>query len=115
MKIQEVKSHSRTQRVYAHTHLEALGLDADGSAQPIAAGFAGQEAAREVNNRIFFIALIIHTRVGRRTCSRLDQIQKDGWPGVASSWGSWYRKDGHRIGDFKRAGPKSTLLPHGRK
>jgi RuvB-like protein 1 (pontin 52) len=48
MKIQEVKSLSRTQRVYAHTHLQALGLREDGTAEPVAAGFAGQEAAREV-------------------------------------------------------------------
>jgi len=47
MKIEEVKSVSKSQRVDAHSHLRALGLKEDGTAEPIAAGFAGQEAARE--------------------------------------------------------------------
>ena len=48
MKIEEVKSLGKTQRVDAHSHLKALGLREDGYAEPIAAGFAGQESAREV-------------------------------------------------------------------
>jgi RuvB-like protein 1 (pontin 52) len=49
MKIEEVKSTGKTQRIDAHSHLRALGLTDKGEAEPIAAGFAGQEAAREVS------------------------------------------------------------------
>ena len=48
MKIEEVKSTTKTQRIAAHSHLKGLGLNEDGSAVPVAAGFVGQEQAREV-------------------------------------------------------------------
>jgi RuvB-like protein 1 (pontin 52) len=48
MKIEEVKSTTKTQRIAAHTHIKGLGLDEKGIAIPIAAGLVGQEAAREV-------------------------------------------------------------------
>eukprot|EP01015_Nassula_variabilis_P000189 TRINITY_DN1007_c0_g1_i4.p1 TRINITY_DN1007_c0_g1~~TRINITY_DN1007_c0_g1_i4.p1 ORF type:complete len:456 (-),score=101.81 TRINITY_DN1007_c0_g1_i4:39-1406(-) len=47
MKIEEVKSTTRTQRVATHSHIKALGLRDDGSAEEIAAGMVGQENARE--------------------------------------------------------------------
>ena len=48
MKIEEVKSTTKTQRIAAHTHIKGLGLDETGFAIPVAAGLVGQEAAREV-------------------------------------------------------------------
>lgn len=48
MQIQEVASLGKTQRIDAHSHLKALGLREDGTAEPSAAGFSGQENAREV-------------------------------------------------------------------
>ncbi|KAG6534654.1 hypothetical protein ZIOFF_008557 [Zingiber officinale] len=47
MKIDEVQSTSRKQRIATHTHIKGLGLDASGNAIPLAAGFVGQVAARE--------------------------------------------------------------------
>mmetsp|Transcript_104888 Transcript_104888/g.302694 ORF Transcript_104888/g.302694 Transcript_104888/m.302694 type:complete len:486 (-) Transcript_104888:125-1582(-) len=47
MKIEEVQSTTRTQRVAVHTHIKGLGLNDDGTAIPIAAGLVGQEKARE--------------------------------------------------------------------
>lgn len=47
MKIEEVRSTTKTQRVATHSHIKGLGLDDDGNAQPVAAGLVGQEAARE--------------------------------------------------------------------
>ncbi|GAB5593505.1 RuvB ATP-dependent DNA helicase pontin [Umbelopsis nana] len=47
MRIDQVKNTTREQRVAAHTHIKGLGLRDDGSAEPIAAGFVGQENARE--------------------------------------------------------------------
>ncbi|XP_078517866.1 ruvB-like 1 [Lissotriton helveticus] len=48
MKIEEVKSTTKTQRIAAHSHVKGLGLDSDsGLAKPAAAGLVGQETARE--------------------------------------------------------------------
>ncbi|KAI9335523.1 TIP49 C-terminus-domain-containing protein [Obelidium mucronatum] len=47
MKIQEVTSTTKEQRVAVHSHIKGLGLKEDGSAESIAAGFVGQETARE--------------------------------------------------------------------
>lgn len=57
MKIEEVKSTVRTQRIAAHSHIKGLGLDENGVPIEIAAGLVGQKPAREVNiscvNRVF--------------------------------------------------------------
>ena len=47
MKIEEVASTTRSQRVASHTHIKGLGLREDGTAEPIAAGLVGQVSARE--------------------------------------------------------------------
>ncbi|GJQ71494.1 pont [Trypoxylus dichotomus] len=47
MKIEEVKSTVKTQRISAHSHIKGLGLDENGYAIPMAAGLVGQESARE--------------------------------------------------------------------
>lgn len=52
MKIEEVRSTTKTQRVAAHTHVKGLGLDEAGMAIPISAGLVGQEAAREASGTI---------------------------------------------------------------
>lgn len=49
MKIEEVKSTAKTQRISAHTHIKGLGLDESGIAIQNAAGLVGQELAREVS------------------------------------------------------------------
>jgi RuvB-like protein 1 (pontin 52) len=38
MKIEEVQSTTKTQRVAVHTHIKGLGLDEEGNAIPIASG-----------------------------------------------------------------------------
>jgi len=48
LKIQEVKSTTKAQRVAAHSHIKGLGLNSDGTAiMPEAAGLVGQDKARE--------------------------------------------------------------------
>lgn len=47
MKIDEVDSTTKVQRIAAHTHVRGLGLREDGTAEPIAAGLVGQASARE--------------------------------------------------------------------
>merc|ERR1711939_97861 len=47
MKIEEVKSTTKAQRVAVHTHVKGLGLDEEGNAIQCASGLCGQEKARE--------------------------------------------------------------------
>ncbi|KAJ4775143.1 RuvB-like helicase 1 [Rhynchospora pubera] len=47
MRIEEVQSSTKKQRIATHTHIKGLGLDPNGTAIPMAAGFVGQVAARE--------------------------------------------------------------------
>merc|ERR1712022_111346 len=47
MKIEEVKSTTKAQRVASHTHIKGLGLDENGTAEQCASGLVGQEKARE--------------------------------------------------------------------
>jgi len=47
MKIEEVVSTTKTQRIASHSHIKGLGLAEDGVALPICAGLVGQEKARE--------------------------------------------------------------------
>lgn len=48
MKIEEVKSTTKTQRIASHSHVKGLGLDDAGNAKQNASGLVGQETAREV-------------------------------------------------------------------
>ena len=48
MKIEEVKSTTKTQRIATHSHVKGLGVDDEGIAHQVAAGLVGQELAREV-------------------------------------------------------------------
>lgn len=47
MKIEEVKSTTKTQRIAAHSHIKGLGLDENGEALAMGSGLVGQETARE--------------------------------------------------------------------
>ena len=47
MKIEEVKSVTRANRVAAHSHVKSLGLATDGTAEDIGGGMVGQVEARE--------------------------------------------------------------------
>ncbi|XP_019854200.1 PREDICTED: ruvB-like 1 [Amphimedon queenslandica] len=47
MKIEEVKSTTKVQRVAAHSHVKGLGLNEEGVAKPVSSGLVGQELARE--------------------------------------------------------------------
>ncbi|CAG8558058.1 948_t:CDS:10 [Diversispora eburnea] len=47
MKITEVRSTTREQRIAPHTHIKGLGLNEEGRAYQVADGFVGQNSARE--------------------------------------------------------------------
>lgn len=47
MKIEEVKSNTRSQRIAPHSHVKGLGLDEAGNARTSGGGFVGQTEARE--------------------------------------------------------------------
>ena len=48
MKIEEVKSTTKTQRIATHSHVKGLGLNEDGTSTAVGSGLVGQESAREV-------------------------------------------------------------------
>lgn len=50
MKIEEVKSTTKTQRISAHSHIKGLGVNEDGYAKENADGLVGQQLAREGAN-----------------------------------------------------------------
>lgn len=62
MKIEEVKSTTKAQRIAAHSHVKGLGLDENGIAIKVAAGLVGQTAAREVRtkHRCPLVIITIH-------------------------------------------------------
>jgi RuvB-like protein 1 (pontin 52) len=41
MKIEEVRSTTKTQRIASHTHIKGLGLNEDGSAKEVGHGLCG--------------------------------------------------------------------------
>ena len=47
MKIEEVRSTVKTQRISAHSHVKGLGLNEAGEAVKVASGLVGQDQARE--------------------------------------------------------------------
>lgn len=53
MKIEEVKSTVKTQRIAAHSHVKGLGLDDNGVPLQMAGGLVGQKNAREVISQYF--------------------------------------------------------------
>ena len=48
MKIEQIASQTKTERIAAHSHVRGLGLKEDGTALPVAGGLVGQAEAREV-------------------------------------------------------------------
>lgn len=52
MKIEEVKSTVKTQRIAAHSHVKGLGLDENGIPLQMGSGLVGQKHAREVFRNI---------------------------------------------------------------
>lgn len=67
MKIEEVKSTTKTQRIAAHSHIKGLGLDENGIALESASGLVGQEEAREVSqlesNKMFIYMINFRVRL----------------------------------------------------
>jgi len=58
MKIEEVKSTVKTQRISCHSHIKGLGLDEFGEAIQIASGLVGQEDARQVKFILQYIMIV---------------------------------------------------------
>jgi len=58
MKIEEVKSTTKSQRISAHSHVKGLGLNDEQRAIRNAGGLVGQEQAREVRIRMLLLLLL---------------------------------------------------------
>ncbi|KAK4421537.1 RuvB-like protein 1 [Sesamum alatum] len=52
MRIEEVQSTMKKQRIVTHTHIKGLGLEPNGKAIPLAAGFVSQASAREATDLV---------------------------------------------------------------
>lgn len=63
MKIEEVKSTTKTQRIASHSHVKGLGLDEAGNAKQSASGLVGQETAREVESQFMFCQCVNKCRM----------------------------------------------------
>jgi hypothetical protein len=79
---------ARENRVAAHSHIRGLGLREDGIAEQTAAGFIGQQQAREVRHSPFCVL-----NSGMRCCRRPDQVQENGWSRNVVGGRLWHWKD----------------------
>jgi RuvB-like protein 1 len=52
VRIEDMKSTVGLNRIAAHTHIQGLGLNEDGSAMPVSSGLVGQQEAREASGII---------------------------------------------------------------
>lgn len=64
MKIEEVKSSVKSQRIAPHSHVKGLGLDEQGNAKSTGGGFVGQSSAREAAGII--VDLVRSKKMGGR-------------------------------------------------
>jgi len=96
MKIQEVKSTTKKQRVAAHTHVKGLGLDETGAAKEIADGLVGQAKAREAAGLV--VELIRTKKMAGRA------LLLAGAPGTG--------KTALALGISQELGPKVTVFAH---
>ena len=87
MRIEEVQSTTKKQRVATHTHIKGLGVREDGTAEPMAAGFVGQEQVVFVLLR----ALLAHSAPAqdRRWALYTLTNRKLTWGRRARPAGSW--------------------------
>lgn len=109
MKIEEVRSTVKTQRISAHSHVKGLGLDESGSAINISAGLVGQTQAREVfyitkfdllNGFLYNLTKFIGGRFG----GRLDQVKENGWTCCPVCWTTRNGENGTGHGHSPRSG-----------
>ena len=77
MRIEEVQSTTKKQRVATHTHIKGLGLKEDGSALPVGSGFVGQDAAREASG------VVVEMIKGRKMAGRA--LMMAGPPGTGKT------------------------------
>merc|ERR1719217_216399 len=95
MKIEEVKSTTKTDHIASHSHVKGLGLNDAGEADPVAAGFIGQEKAREAAG--IAVDLIRSKKMAGRA------VLFAGAPGTG--------KTAIALGMAKELGPKVPFVP----
>ena len=74
MRIEEVASTTKSQRVATHTHIKGLGLAEDGEALQVAAGFVGQVTLQDHSLTTFPISPGRRLHMSHIACRR-----KPGW------------------------------------
>lgn len=136
-KITEVAATAKDARIATHSHIKGLGLNDDGTADGSAnaAGFVGQEAAREVAihdnidrvsrcvnqlltllhlSRCIFARLGV-VLAGRGNHSRPHPRKENGRARRFNSRCTRYRQDCTGVGDIAGVGKQSTFLSDGRE
>ena len=117
MKIDEVKSTVKTQRISAHSHVKGLGLNEAGEAITAASGLVGQAQAREA------AGLVVDLIKSKRMAGRA--ILMAGPPGKFKHFNHAnlklthfyifrYWKNCHCFSHCTRIGQQSSILSHGR-
>jgi hypothetical protein len=101
---------ARENRVAAHSHIKGLGLREDGVADQSAAGFIGQQQAREVR-----LSILSSNILELWCCGRLDQGQEDGGTGNAVGWRIWHGKNSAGTRSRSRTRAPSPVLSDRRK
>ncbi len=127
MRIEEVASTTKTQRVATHTHIKGLGLREDGTATTMASGFVGQEQAREACGVVVDMikqkvrggleaAGSSERDLDHRAQARAPRAPyaENGRESAAADWSAGHRENGAGAGDSPGAGHQGALLPHGR-
>ena len=113
-------STSRSSRIAPHSHIRGLGLGPDGLVEGDAAGFVGQNAAREVRlvapRRVFVSSWAVYNVfTGMRCRRRAHQDAQVFRTRVTPCGRAWNRKNGPRPRDCTGTRRKGTILPNGRQ
>lgn len=116
MKIEEIRSTTKSQRIAPHSHVKGLGLDDGGLAKPVGGGFVGQKEAREAAGIVVDLvrskkmagrAVLLAGPPGTGKVSLVFLFRRD-----CESRGDFL--DRHRIGHVARARFESSILSNGR-
>ena len=100
---------ARENRVAAHSHIKGLGLRDDGIADPTAAGWIGQQQAREVPPLLRSILLLTHQACG--VVVDLIKSKKMAGRGMLLAGGSGTGKTALALAVAQELGPRVPFCP----
>ena len=113
-------SSSRSSRIAPHSHIRGLGLGPDGLVEGDAAGFVGQNTAREVGfvdpRRVIISSQIVfNVYTGMRRRRRAYQVAQVFRTRVTPRRRAWNWQNGPRTRNCTRTRRQGTILSDGRQ